>query len=466
MHDSFSLYAPTSTMPQDIAVPPDPPPSADVHPFRLLDLPAELRNRIYEFMVAVEEIELQYSKTAELDPNGLCYASKRCLDSDGQPVEGPMLNICRTSHQVLGEVQPIFAGKTRVSIDIMHPVPRRNSVALAIRFLEDRPHTLQLIRNFELVVEESYDDNLQGYLHGMEAGAWEKLCSLLANRCRLRFLRVESWSWFVGERMNYRESMRILRRSQPRQDIPGWIRQLSSVTNLEDLEVDMQHGSPYHAGRNIAILKFLRDTMLKNAANLKRLTGIKLVLAHPSWRDCPRDRTLDCSLWIENGHSEHSPIKRVKVDPYSWCRRCGTFLKRPSCPCSPNSGNKYCRIGEWARHVFSAATEIQASTDDTVIEPVLRTDDIEAHSPLEPDVWDNERWGGGPLTKFLPKGATEEDFYLAKSLAERGIFIAFPKYNRNKDYEENESDFGDADSQQSLQWDEENDRAASPDSRF
>lgn len=117
-------------------------------------------------------------ETAEVDPDGLKYASKRCLDSDGQPVEGPMLNICRTSRQVLAEVQPIFAGKTRVSIDIMHPVPRRNSVALAIRFLEDRPHTLQLIRNFELVVEESYDDNLQGYLYGVEAGAWEKLCSL------------------------------------------------------------------------------------------------------------------------------------------------------------------------------------------------------------------------------------------------------------------------------------------------
>ena len=62
------------------------------------------------------------------------------------------------------KVRPIFYGKTRVSIDVPHSVLGRNSVALAIRFFEDHPHALHLIRNFEFEVEESYDDNLQGYL--------------------------------------------------------------------------------------------------------------------------------------------------------------------------------------------------------------------------------------------------------------------------------------------------------------
>jgi hypothetical protein len=38
--------------------------------------------------------------------------------------------------------------------------------------------------------------------------------------------------------------------------------------------------------------------------------------------------------------------------------------------------------------------------------------------------------------------------------------------DRNQDYESNESDFGDADSQRSPQWDVENDMLAVQDNRF
>ncbi|KAF2629972.1 hypothetical protein BU25DRAFT_489378 [Macroventuria anomochaeta] len=430
----------------------------EAQPFRLLDLPPELRNRIYELMVVPGEIMLRYSTTEELDPEGCLYQSEGSANSEGWPVDGPMLNICNVNRQVLTEVRPIFYSKTRFSIDVPSPIPKRNSVALAKRFLEDRPHVLGLIREFEFEVEESYYENGEGYLTGVEPGVFEELCHILATRCHLRYLRVEVWSWMLGNWLGYQESINILRQPVIPYDIPEWMFQLSVVKDLEELDVYFQHGSPHFARRNIAALKLLRSTMVNGGDALERMDGIKLQLMHPPNDNQNHQRVLCCELWIKNGHSELGQERRVRVHPYSWCKLCGMFLKRNGCDCSPDTGTDHCHVGSSGHYQLIAATDLEVS-DSADID---RSSTYANRATVDLDhlygynIWDSRRWGGGPLKDFLPKGVTEKDFYYAKSLADGGVFIALPDYHHGKELAE--SDFGDTDSLLSLHWNDEEDR--------
>lgn len=179
-----------------------------------------------------------------------------------------------------------------------------------------------------------------------------------------------------------------------------------------------------------------------------------------------RERALKCLVWVKDGQAPHmQPVERANVDPYSCYQRCGMFLRQVSCPCSPESGCKCCRFGGTGQHTFSAATETRALGNDTAFAYSLLADD-DIYDRLDSDTWRIQRWGGGTLRKFLCMGDTGEDFYHASSLAEGGIYVVSPTYNRTQDYEETGSEFGDADSQRSLQWAKEDARLAYRHNRF
>jgi hypothetical protein len=199
-------------------------------------------------------------------------------------------------------------------------------------------------------------------------------------------------------------------------EMPEWILELGAVEDLEYLEAGFGfYSSITNLQQAVAALNFMRSVMVRGGDATTGKEGIRVILNHALHLDTGKSgrspwRLLYCTLEVEKGYSAVQQNIRVKVDPRSWCTSCGTFLKRVGCGC-----------------------------DGVNAELVQHIDQVFP----DHDTWDSRRWGSRPLTKYLPKGVTMEDYQYVQSLLKAGASIHLTP---DDDDGYADSDFGDTDS--------------------
>jgi hypothetical protein len=432
--------------------------ASEAQPFRLLDLPAELRNRIYEFMVARDEITLTYR-----DPSGLIDDQRPIM----QGVQNynrwtdvpPMMQICRASRQVHNEVMPLFYAKTTLDFLADYNRPGKNSVALATAFLKSRPGSLYMIQRFGIHLDEDMDENSYASIRHISSGELRDLCEWLAYGCRLKYLRLDVFCWVYLEPMEFDAAMANFGKSEPTHSVPDWAIQLAIIKDLERLDAHIDYGGVGLVHRTVAATQFMRNTMVQGGSRMLGMEGIKLQLMHGTWEDrITKKRQLSCDMSIEKGKSILMRERRVKVLPYAWCKTCGKFARQWSCECNPVPGEAQCfrGVSGQSKHFVRIKDEDWTARDTTrsaVLDGKLHLDHITLNSLYGCDVWDIRRWGGGCIKTYLPEGVTDEDLRYTMSLVKHDDFDpCLPDYHGYSDGME--SDFGDTDSLLSIHWDD------------
>ncbi|KAJ4384468.1 hypothetical protein N0V86_000067 [Didymella sp. IMI 355093] len=432
-------------------MPPDAAPEAQ--PFRLLDLPAEMRNRIYEFMVARDEITLTYR-----DSNGL-IDDQRPIINNSQTDVRPMMQICRASRQVHNEVMPLFYAKTTLCFDADHNRPGKNSVVLATAFLKSRPGSLYMIQRFGIHLDEAMDENSYASIRHISPGELRDLCEQLAYGCRLKYLRLYVCCWVFLEPMEFDAAMAKFGKSEPTHSVPDWAIQLAIIKDLERLEVRIDYEGVGLVHRTVAATQFMRYTMVQGGSRMLGMEGIKLQLPHGIREDrLTKEREFSCDMDVEKGKSLLVRERRVKVLPYAWCMTCGKFARQRGCECNPVAGKAQCfrGVSGQSKHFVRIKDEDWTAHDTTrsaVLEGKLSLDQTTLNSLYGCDVWDIRRWGGGGIRTYLPEGVTDEDLRYTMFLVKDDDFDpCLPDYHGYSDGME--SDFGDTDSLLSIHWDD------------
>lgn len=348
----------------------------ELRPFRLLDLPPELRNRIYRFMVVRNEIQLTYL-SFDAPREDLQPTISMVVNVYGEPDSHPMLHVCRVSQQLYNEIQPLFYAETTLYFDAGDPTFDENSVSLAMLFLSSRLRSLSMIQNLGVYLDEDIDDHGQTTLFELPPSDFLAFCDLISSRCSLRTLRISVRSICIHAYPE-RFDVSITKLGSPdlTRSMPDWVKQLAIVKDLKMLYVYFMHSGSSFAHRAVAIAKFMRATMTQGGNRLQGMEGIKLQLDH-GFRDeaLISERMLACSMGIEKGQSCLRRERLTKVLPHGWCKSCGKFLKRHGCDCSPDVGTSNCFFGNSAQfeHIVRIRDEDwgSAELDDSTATPAV-----------------------------------------------------------------------------------------------
>ena len=154
--------------------------------FRFLDLPRELRDNIYSYMVVRGTITSKAVAEKNYYTFGKAYNTNRRVHYDATPCCFPYLNIFRTSHQVYAEAMQIFyEGNTfdysnGDCTQIIHTLQRWPAGGLA-----------SLRRIVLCVIEVIDEDNMNATkAQDYDLEDFDQLCTFLARECNLKFLEV------------------------------------------------------------------------------------------------------------------------------------------------------------------------------------------------------------------------------------------------------------------------------------
>ncbi|KAF2242001.1 hypothetical protein BU26DRAFT_610379 [Trematosphaeria pertusa] len=394
-------------------------------PFRFLDLPRELRDRIYEFALYYGTIRIS---------GGTGKPGTYKVDRGNKRHVRP--RIVLTCRQIYQEATRVFYGINTFDFE---------DVPAAFNFLRDRPEdAVRSIRYLQLSYRHNNDS---------DQGQFNALCALLQWRCPLRELKLTIHTADVRKILQDESN---LEKTQY-QPIPAWVNQVLQVKNLHRLHVHWNFGSRKYIRTALAAARLMRSSMLQTDMAFSDAQGIQVRLRHVARVGRQQIRWGELNMMItKDGESELERKRRVRVLPHSWCNECGAFEGTLLCDCihqvstaclkSFESKCRSChRCGRPGTMYRGEQHQLPA---------ILKLDpDDTSTTPVGEDVWDSRRWGGKALKDYLPNYVTEDDFHKAKELANVGVTLVPPIAG---DYAN--SDFGDTDSLLSVHgWSDDED---------
>ncbi|KAF3033817.1 hypothetical protein E8E12_003682 [Didymella heteroderae] len=260
---------------QDVSVKPDAAPEAQ--PFRLLDLPLELRNWIYEATVVRYEVEVEPVPGDNVEAN-LVYRLTIVIDVFGWSDDRPMLNLCLCNRQIRSEVYPTFYSKTLFNFHTPVASKRHHLVKVLRKFLEDRPQSVALVQRVEVFTEKHTEEEQIRLLYiGPEE--FSSCVEYIVSCCQLQSIKIKTFHWDQNEMSDFHYSMTMFGTSQEVDDIPDWIVQLTSIHNLQRLKVKFKWSSAPRIRDSIRSLKVMLSTMVQRGSKLQGMEGIKMQLS-------------------------------------------------------------------------------------------------------------------------------------------------------------------------------------------
>lgn len=287
----------------------------DPLPFRLLDLPRELRDRIYEFMLAGK---VTFALRAwQIQPNARSFRSIK------HGPGGSGVNILRTCRQVYSEAKLVLY--SHCDFIFAHETASNNSIKLALSFLKEvvPKDARTKIRNLRFGFQERILQNGQTTLGG-DNEAIEQLCDLLVNEFQIQHLGLGVWN---PARTSKEMKEAIDRGIKPYREIPVWVQSLLAIKELDRLSLHWGYSNFRCIGRTVDSATLMRTTMLQNGNKMEETDGMILRLRHCKnsiRRD--KERYLSFEMDIDkNGKSQLGHTRRVKVIPDSECRTCGHY---------------------------------------------------------------------------------------------------------------------------------------------
>ena len=443
-------------------------------PFRFLDLPRELRDRVYEFALAPGIVYFSnetwsdsegWTETPHKDRDGPDAPRSRHFSihprtDDVNPELGHVypftLDIFATSHEVRAEAEEVFYGKNLLKFDEnIGSLLDNDNIQFALRFLRSRtPYARSCIKKISLRVCENLVGNatsLRFWENGREDEEFDELCVLLSNDCRLQSLRLEVSN---GDRHTPLDVDKpIDMKSEKMTAIPDWVRSLLQIKGLHQLTVYWGYEDTVFLRRTLRSAKAMRSTMVENGHKMSGNEGLRLQLRTICLSD-----SLDSSNCIEfmmdidrNGKSIIQHERKVKVTPYAWCLACGRFeVNRRFCGCG---GERYgtqcsscysdpsdclCVCGAaWEDHPY-----IKTKAGDKTV--YLDSSSVVAEVNGV-DIWHSSKWGGKPLQAYLPEDLDVKYLHEAKELGDNGFILTVVL-----DHDDDEC--GDNDSLKSVHW--------------
>ncbi|KAF2130057.1 hypothetical protein P153DRAFT_230004 [Dothidotthia symphoricarpi CBS 119687] len=423
--------------------------TATAQPCFFFELPPELRNRIYEYVVTLDEhIRIGYNDDLETTSKEWHYVQTGqiiCSLSRSQ-WHSLYLNICLVNRQLFEEAGQIFWGENTFVF---------TSFTDALRFLRSKNGTtLSKIRNLGIVFSEEMDEA------GIEIDqdmmkALTKFCTLVASKCHLRSLELG----IHNDNTPGDTNPHLNPQTPPHKQIATWAHPLLQIHTLHRLRIYWEYKDLVHLPRTLQTAALLRSAMLQNSTTIPPNRGISVRSRHHlshSNRRTPH-RALKFEMHLTSTGKTLLPRERsTRVLPNAWCTACGRFATLPSCACGAKQTLDTCPTCNDVVHTSFCACGVEARGGVYTADPagLAQVLNLEQVGPVGGrDVWDARKWGDGALHEYLSHGVTEGQFFEARALLEGGLRLELPGPLDGEDYAA--SDFGEGDSLLSLHdWDE------------
>ncbi|KAF2814791.1 uncharacterized protein BDZ99DRAFT_184750 [Mytilinidion resinicola] len=365
--------------------------------FRLLDLPREIRNLIYEKMVVRDKVDVQAIRVREdgrLDQYfGLsltypvrlaakthhsrsvwswvwgdydetlvmsyhlgamperfifphCTYQLKTTDDASKPGRGrPHLQIFLTNKQIYEEAQLIFYSKNTFAF---------SEVPACAAFLHDRsPETLRTIRSIEFHVDEKIDpptDDVQDvkkqpYIYS--GGRDMALGELISQRMAFRHLTLFIRTFLVGEfdddyeRWDWANREKVEMSTEWYSWIPAWVPTFPRINkNLDSLEVVWEADAARVVGRSVKAVRAMRSAMVKNSGKFTypKNEGIRVLMRrrHQGFGHSHRDSDRFMTVHMQADQHGRSTIRQRQNalwDPEGECCHCNRDEELDPCAC-------------------------------------------------------------------------------------------------------------------------------------
>ncbi|KAF2814792.1 uncharacterized protein BDZ99DRAFT_566733 [Mytilinidion resinicola] len=253
--------------------------------FRLLDLPQELRDRIYYFMLVRDWADtIPESRITHKKYPAIAYQPAELTEETPPGYEAPFLNIFLANRQVYSEASPVFYSSKRFAFN-EPPL----SLMTAYTWLIGRPEqALENIRSISLTVREFADPSYLPVVRVECHDFWDVLCELLQGLPNFRHLELiirtvittvdqQPWDWATDWTVN-NWTMDDLKLAQQHKATPSWIYPLFEIQGLETLCLTWVTNVTL-IERAMRAAKLIRGSILTNGDTMGK-EGIRLRLDH------------------------------------------------------------------------------------------------------------------------------------------------------------------------------------------
>ncbi|KAF1956653.1 hypothetical protein CC80DRAFT_62372 [Byssothecium circinans] len=371
-------------------------------PHRLLNLPLNIRKKIYQFT-------LNRKKTIEIE-----YHSRPASASNH-------LAICRANRQTYAEALPIF---------YKHHIFSAKNLKQALLILKQSPDALKNIRHVIIHFLELFSDVVDQVVYGTHEEL-RNLCYFLGEHGHLYSLILQIHHKDLLE--HHELILGYLRTKHG--ELPPWINHVAAIKNLERLCVQWSRGPVSELSTMMLAANTMRARMVSDGPRLdEECVDLRIRRRHvlvqkgagPAIRT--KERKLELRMLVDTSGMENldcTTVRRVRVIPYCWCTGCGKF---------EGKGSDQCRL---------AGTLYQGKREEVGTILQLGAGGAAETASFPDGVWNCLKWGGKPLVEYLPEAVTEEEFQTAKEWAEEGHALVL---RGGVEGEYAESDCGDTDS--------------------
>lgn len=371
-------------------------------------LPREIRDAIWRFAVVPTDAQVRFYFDSQKGRVKL--------------IEYIGLGLLFTDRRTSLEVWEVFYGENTLCFpedefgEMMQPLD--DILPTVSRFFRTvSSQTLAMIRMVRLKVDwrlkEWLNDPRQSQFISKSIGDWASICDTIAYKCtHLRSLHI-AIDMGCGD-PRYRR-LRTYPHVLPEEEeaklnadlLPAWAYFFGKLRGLQHLRVDfrceMIHDDFTVIRQHVLFhIMEMRAQMLRYTPSLPREPwtvcnqGIRSRMTNSNYDDWVG---LEITLDLDDcGHSAFKPEKRAKLRTNVWCKYCGRFDTWGYCTCSLGNSVSALLLGTLKPNEASTWRE----------------------STSAGDVWHSERWGGGPISQYLPDGATMEDYEQAQKYEQEG----------------------------------------------